>query len=107
MGVPSRTSAPTPVLIENSGLQIILGKVRPFASPRREPSTGSDHFSVVPGLAIIDPAVRQPASTIFRLIGLAFLVLGVNGLMTSRQSRSFRRWARLREAEEGSRIMKE
>jgi hypothetical protein len=29
-GVPSRTSAPTPVLIRANGLEIILGKVRPF-----------------------------------------------------------------------------
>ena len=27
------------------GLQILLGKVRPFTSPGREPSTGSDHCS--------------------------------------------------------------
>ena len=29
------------------GLQIILGKVRPYTSPRRGPSTGSDHCSLV------------------------------------------------------------
>jgi len=46
-GVPSRTSAPTPVLIRANGLEIILGKVRPSASPRREPSTGSDHCSKI------------------------------------------------------------
>ena len=34
-GVPSRTSASTPVLIENQRLQIILRKVRPFTSPGR------------------------------------------------------------------------
>jgi hypothetical protein len=37
MGVPSRTSAPTPALDQNYlDLQIILGKVRPYyaASPR-------------------------------------------------------------------------
>ena len=45
-GVPSRTSASTPVLIENQRLQIILGKVRPFTSPSRGPSTGSDHCSL-------------------------------------------------------------
>jgi hypothetical protein len=45
MDVPSRTSAPTPVLIRATGLQIFLGKVRPFTSPGRGPSTGSDHCS--------------------------------------------------------------
>ena len=44
-GVPSRTSASTPVLIRATGLQIILEKVRPFTSPGRGPSTGSDHCS--------------------------------------------------------------
>jgi regulator of protease activity HflC (stomatin/prohibitin superfamily) len=48
MGVPSRTSAPTPALDQNDGLRIILGKVRPFTSPRRVPSTGSDHCSEAP-----------------------------------------------------------
>ena len=48
MGVPSRTSASTPGLDQNLyGLRIILGKVRPFTSPRRGPSTGSDHCSLV------------------------------------------------------------
>ena len=44
IGVPSRTSAPTPVLIRPLGFQIILGEVRPFTSPRRGPSTSSDHL---------------------------------------------------------------
>src|SRR3954447_14826021 len=48
MGVPSRTSAPTPVLIRATWIQIILEKVRPFASPGRGPSTGSDHCSGLP-----------------------------------------------------------
>jgi len=30
MGVPSRTSAPTPALDQTFDIQIILGKVRPF-----------------------------------------------------------------------------
>ena len=46
MGVPSRTSASTPALDQNYlDLQIILGKVRPFTSPGRGPSTSSDHCS--------------------------------------------------------------
>src|SRR5208283_2041253 len=46
MGVPSRTSAPTPALDQTYlDSQIILGKVRPFASPGRGQSTGSDHCS--------------------------------------------------------------
>jgi hypothetical protein len=45
LGVPSRTSAPTPVPDQNVNFQIILGKVRPLTSPRRGPSTGSDHCS--------------------------------------------------------------
>jgi hypothetical protein len=38
-------ASPTPVLIRAIGLQIILEKVRPFTSPGRGPSTGSDHCS--------------------------------------------------------------
>lgn len=45
MGVPSRTSAPTPVLDQTNGLQIILGEVRPITPLRRGSSTGSDHCS--------------------------------------------------------------
>src|SRR6476619_1600387 len=46
MGVPSRTSASTPALDQTYlDLQIILGKVRPFTSPGRGPSTSSDHCS--------------------------------------------------------------
>jgi hypothetical protein len=46
MGVPSRTSASTPALDQNYlDFQIILGKVRPFTSPGRGPSTSSDHCS--------------------------------------------------------------
>src|SRR5271166_241205 len=46
MGVPSRTSARTPALDQtNWDFQIILGKVRPFTSPGRGSSTGSDHCS--------------------------------------------------------------
>src|SRR5664280_3119446 len=48
MGVPSRTSAPTPALDQNlNDLKIILGKVRSFTSPSRGPSTGSDHCSLL------------------------------------------------------------
>ena len=47
MGVPSRTSAPTPALDQTYlDFQIILGKVRPFTSPGRGPSTSSDHCSL-------------------------------------------------------------
>jgi hypothetical protein len=43
MGVPSRTSAPTPVLIRTETSRSSFGKVR----PSRSTSTGSDHCSVV------------------------------------------------------------
>ncbi|WP_156448658.1 restriction endonuclease subunit S [Mycobacterium sp. NAZ190054] len=36
MGVPSRTSAPTPALDQTSDIQIILGKVRPLSRPLTE-----------------------------------------------------------------------
>src|SRR5579864_2257565 len=40
------TGAPTPAHDQTCyGLSIFLGKVRPFMSPRRGPSTGSDHCS--------------------------------------------------------------
>jgi hypothetical protein len=40
------TGAPTPAHDQTCyGLSIFLGKVRPFTSPRRGPSTGSDHCS--------------------------------------------------------------
>ena len=46
VGVPSRTSAPTPALDQNYwDFQIIVGKVRPLTSPDRGPSTSSDHCS--------------------------------------------------------------
>ena len=46
MGVPSRTSTLTPALDPPLlDFQIILGKVRPFTSPGRGPSTSSDHCS--------------------------------------------------------------
>src|SRR5215203_6191524 len=35
------------LLIRTTGLQIILGKVRPITSPGRGPSTGSDHCSLL------------------------------------------------------------
>jgi hypothetical protein len=48
MELPSRTSAPTPALDQTYlDFQIILGKVRPFTSPGRGPSTGSDHCSTL------------------------------------------------------------
>src|SRR6266545_5024719 len=40
------TGAPTPAHDQTCyGLSIFLEKVRPFTSPRRRPSTGSDHCS--------------------------------------------------------------
>jgi hypothetical protein len=42
--------------------QIILGKVRPFASPRSEPSTGSDHCSGV-AVVTLNPTEASEAST--------------------------------------------
>src|ERR1700730_6636347 len=40
------TGAPTPAHDQTCyGLSIFFGKVRPFTSPRRGPSTGSDHCS--------------------------------------------------------------
>src|SRR5258707_7308908 len=45
MGVRSRTSAQTPALDQTLDIQIILGKVRPPAPPRRGSSTRSDHCS--------------------------------------------------------------
>jgi hypothetical protein len=48
MGVPSRTSAANAGPDQNFyGLQIILGKVRPFHVTSPRPSTGSDHCSGV------------------------------------------------------------
>ncbi len=47
------------LLIENHRLQIILGKVRSFTSPGREPSTSSDHCSQgTPEDATADNAVE-------------------------------------------------
>jgi len=44
------TGAPTPAHDQTCyGLSIFLGKVRPFTSLRREPSTGSDHCSPLSG----------------------------------------------------------
>ena len=58
MGVPSRTSASTPAHDQTYlDIQIILGKVRPFTSPGRGPSTDSDHCSsgTVSVLSATDP----------------------------------------------------
>src|SRR5258707_12637074 len=71
MGVPSRTSALTPAPDQtNWDFQIILGKVRPFTSPGRGPSTSSDHCSSAtvpsvkaardPDLTTIPVAVNSP-----------------------------------------------
>src|SRR2546426_9022893 len=49
------TGAPTPAHDQTCyGLSIFLGKVRPFTSPRRGPSTGSDHCSSADGKTYVD-----------------------------------------------------
>ncbi|TXH23692.1 MAG: hypothetical protein E6R06_14285 [Mycobacterium sp.] len=50
MGVPSRTSAPTPALDQTFDIQIILGKVRPFLRRLAEAH---------PQVLIIAPVVSQ------------------------------------------------
>src|SRR3984893_7847639 len=61
------TGAPTPAHDQTCyGLSIFLGKVRPFTSPRRGPSTGSDHCSRL----LDDPQIQQKIGAILRRSGL-------------------------------------
>jgi len=68
MGVPSRTSAPTPALDQTySDSQIILGQERPSTSPGRGPSTSSDHCSITPTWLVSRPKRRSGAKILRRI----------------------------------------